>query len=193
MTQEDRQMLAILVLLVVALLFFASYLLALAVRYRRVAHRDAIRFRLFAARDRLYLAAADGLVPVEGELFQQLRFVINFVIRESDGAGFNEFFPLFGAPNEDSKASTTLEARIAQLPAPARAVYIDILKDALFATHDLFMLNSRLARLFRFLKRMATKMDQAADEHPVTTARQLEHSMQEVQQLSVTFRSAWPA
>ena len=45
--------------------------------------RDRIRFQLFAVKDRLYLAAANGLVPVESKAFQMARYIINCLIVEN--------------------------------------------------------------------------------------------------------------
>jgi hypothetical protein len=188
MMQEDRQVVAILVLLAAIALVFACYLLTVAIRYKRALAREVVRYRLFDARDKLYLAVADGLLPVESSLFQDTRRLINFLVREGDGAGFKEFSPIFLRKDDDE--SFSMKDHITQLPGPARVVFLDILTDVVRAMYDLFMLNSRLARLFVFLKRTATKMDQAAAEHPVTTARRLEQNIEEVEELSVTFRSA---
>jgi len=58
------------------LFMFASYGLWAAIAMRRGAHRDALRYRFYAARDRLYLAGADGLLPVESKEFKDARALI---------------------------------------------------------------------------------------------------------------------
>lgn len=192
MMQNNTQATALVVLLVATAFFIACYLLSVAQDYRRAIARDAIRYRLFAARDKLYLAAADGRLPVDGEMFQGLRDAINFMIRECDVAGFTEYIPLFIGQTEkgDDDAVAAMQHKLEQLPMPARVVYIEIVKDVHFALHDFLMLNSRIARLFNFLKHMANRMDEASAERPVTTARRLERKLQEVDRLSEQLVSA---
>lgn len=50
--------------------------------------RDRVRFMLFAARDRLYVAAARGTIPVESRAFQEIRSALNHLIRGNKSFGF---------------------------------------------------------------------------------------------------------
>jgi hypothetical protein len=152
-------------------LFAAVYLLTFVVRARHSVERDAIRYQLFAARDKLYLAAADGRMPED--VFRKARDSINVVLRGSEIAGAAVFFYAIrmGGPS--------LDEFVQRLPEEARQPYLDVMSDVGHAILALLTLNSRFVRIERWLRRTA--------KAEAGRSQRVERAIDEIQRLRSTF------
>lgn len=178
----DSHIRATAILLLAGALPLFCYLLTVAVRQYRSIKRDAILFRLFAARDKLYLAASDGLIDARSDAFRQMRDSINFLICRSDEAGAIQFFVTVATRKQEP-----LDSLVERLPQKARAPYVDILLEVGKTVHDLFVFNSRILRVWYALNRIAKVGDGVPRR---TTVVQLEQRIGEAERLRGRFCAA---
>lgn len=138
----------------------ASLSLHYALRFRAEAKRDAIRFRFFAARDRLYMAAANGLIPVESEAFIGLRDALNDTLRDDALMGATEFAWFFLTPDGDNEATKRhRETILGPLSEQGRAEFRDISKEMVGAIIALAKANSRIFRTIVTLEDVVYRLE----------------------------------
>lgn len=181
---HDTQVAVLAMLAAAVVLFFSFYILAVSSAAYRATKRDGFRFRLFAARDKLYIAAINGLLPVDSEAFVRLRDTINFFIRESNRAGAIEFFICVGT-HETDRGSALIQ-QIEQLPPEARGAYLEIVEMMATSLRGIFETNSRVARLFNWLNRIANS--EKKSERTSDTIR-LKQSVYEVDRMYVSLKA----
>ena len=139
--------------LLLAALFATLYGFGSARRLRRHIRREDLRFRLFAARDRLYLVAAHGTIPVGSHAFRGLRDVISHLIRESNVVGVPLFLQLTSDTNDGP--ATFLD----ELSAEGKIVFREIAVQVGETMAELFRTNSRLIRFLEFLRRSTRRLE----------------------------------
>jgi len=140
MTMDPNAARAFVLLCVLA---FALFAFIKARQHRSRILREELVFRLFAARDHLYLAAARGEVDCRREYFQKLRNGINVIIREADTVGFE------AAVEQHSPAPRAVDPSIREIPSAERRVYAAVAREILAALDDIGRHNSVLWGLIR--------------------------------------------
>src|SRR6266478_1683734 len=90
-------------LIALTLAAIGTALLPIAFRLRCSVKQTQAKFRLYAARDRLYVAAAEGWISPNSKLFKVLRSGVVAFIREAEMLGFGQFAQLVDDTPRDVK------------------------------------------------------------------------------------------
>jgi hypothetical protein len=111
--------------------------------------RDRVRFRFFAARDRLYLLAARGVIPVGSKPYVELMKVINLIVHHNEIVGAQVFLQVLeslkdGTPSKDRHG-------INSLPPAARTEAQALVVELGGALCDLMAVNSNIVRALLWL------------------------------------------
>lgn len=147
------------------LLAGACVLVSIAAELRRSVRRTQLKFALYAARDRLYLAAAKGILSVRTPLFRLLRDGIAGSIRYAERFGPEELELLTGASTPATGGTTSqLVDAMMNLSDEAREETIAIAMTMLDSSLKLMRLNSRLVRRTRLGSLLEPKSGPAAVE-----------------------------
>lgn len=155
-----------------AALFVGVCAVEVALQLRRSVERDRLRFRLFAARQRLFLAARRGLVPVASPAFQGLRAFINVTLRENDVVGAEAYVRLFH-PKPGRSNGLLFEG----LSEGGVAELNDILLEVGTTMLELYRFNSRAVR---FLYWLTTTAARVSSRDPVRQYEAVKHQVEEV-------------
>jgi len=133
----------------------ACWALVVSHRHLLALRRLEIRYRFFAIRDRLYLCAADGQIPVSSEAFSRLRNLLCRFIRFEERWGAGELAQLWSLSSKDiDLANRFVERLLTELPSDeARAAFIQMNLEALENFRRLIEMNSRIARILSFIQR----------------------------------------
>jgi len=117
------------------------------VRFRKSVRQSQARFRLYGARDRLYLAAANGLIPVDSEAFRVVSNGIVALIREADSLGIGLYERMHYPAGLNVEGNGKLFGSLLMpLSRQGRQECIGVVIESYAALLSLMQINSRLVR-----------------------------------------------
>lgn len=184
--QSQTAVLAVLATAIV--LFFACYALAAATRAYNSVRRDRVRMDLWAARNKLYLAAANDIVDPRSATFARVTDIIGAIIPQLDAPGWLVFFALEGAKQKPTdNVSRESTEQMQELSSEARAVYLEVLGEVVASLRTTFEINSRIVRFYYWL---GTLQSTAAKPGVDCELQHREHSVDEVSRLYGLLRAS---
>ena len=154
----------------------AACILVVTVSLSTGLRRTKAKFELYAARDQLYLAASDGLIPVDSKMFKMLRNGIVQVTRYADQLGVPNYVRMRGRASEQ-EMSRFMDRLMALSPA-GRVECARIGVKVNSALLSLMMLNSRFVRIFMSLNRFGDRIEKKIEQSEAPVAMEVKEVRQ---------------
>lgn len=142
----------------------------------------SVRYKLYAARDRLFIAAARGLVPASSRHFRQGQEVINTLLQVSEKINLISFIRVREMLNQiGSDPRVEEDGPEDLLTEDGYAESAEIMVQAVTALFDLCVLNSNLVWV-------VVKLQQIAGADVLTLAKDLEAKRTELLKAAESYR-----